>query len=763
MSIVYFIIATFLPETVPRNGPPKRTTRYLDWRAACPTWPGRAAACLRRAGSRSCAHLNLLDSSKVRHGQHGHGWHGGTGGTHGVDCTHAHLRRGFLILVRCNRTAHRTALHAAMADREMQQQPVGRKPASNCAAVDTSGGGGNCGGGGCGGGGGMSGGGACKKGGGGGGLGLLGLGGALGLGGQQQQQQRWRGAARGVVASWQCLWGLAMAAFMLLYALAIFGSAPPLCGERRPGEEGVVVVGQAARRAASAGGGGGGGGGWDAAGAKGAATGATGTGAWAGDLRELETAWNRLCFGPPAEALRVALFVKKWPVGGTPGGLERHAMTLHRVLAERGHTVHVFTTSTEMAGQLPQDIEEEVVDEAWSSDAPPPPPTPAGRPHLPRGKLLIHVLKPNPGGAFDYGEAWAQYLRLNSTTPGGIDCVHSESVALPHWRAREVPRLVASWHGIAYETIHSDIVADLVRKPGEARSPDLQRTLAERLARVSDEVRFFPGYSHHVATSDYVGDVLRTIYQLPRRNVHTILNGVDARRFQPDPAAGAAFRARHGVPRNATLVMGAAGRLVRDKGHPLLFDALAAVLRRHDHRGVYLLVAGHGPWGDRYRELAPNAMMLGSMAPAELAHFYNAIDVFVNPTLRSQGLDHTLLEAMQCGKPLLATHFSSITWSVVVSQQLGYTFSPNVDALTAALLTVIRDGRDVLRRKGLMCRHYANLMFTATKMGSAYERLFLCIHNQTYCQYPLPWDCPTSADTPLQLAARAAAAAAADS
>jgi glycosyltransferase involved in cell wall biosynthesis len=43
----------------------------------------------------------------------------------------------------------------------------------------------------------------------------------------------------------------------------------------------------------------------------------------------------------------------------------------------------------------------------------------------------------------------------------------------------------------------------------------------------------------------------------------------------------------------------------------------------------------------------------------------HAADVFVNPMLRSQGLDHTLLEAMQCGKPLLATHFSSIIMSVI--------------------------------------------------------------------------------------------------
>lgn len=186
------------------------------------------------------------------------------------------------------------------------------------------------------------------------------------------------------------------------------------------------------------------------------------------------------------------------------------------------------------------------------------------------------------------------------------------------------------------------------------------------------------------------------------------------------------------------MVLGAAGRLVRDKGHPLLFEAFSEILKKH--QDVYLLVAGSGPWGDRYAELAPNAKTLGPLTPSQLADFYNAIDIFVNPTLRSQGLDHTLLEAMQCGKPLLATHFSSIVMSVITNKKFGYTFSPNVDSLIAALEAVVHDGIDTLRVKGQTCLVYASRMFSATKMASAYERLFLCMTKELHCQYPLPSD-----------------------
>ena len=245
---------------------------------------------------------------------------------------------------------------------------------------------------------------------------------------------------------------------------------------------------------------------------------------WEGDVRDLVVAWNRLCYGSvPPVSLRIALFVKKWPTGGTPGGLERHAMTLHRALADRGHVVDVFTMRQPGATTL--DADEAAEEERQHPN------------------MHLHFVEPNSGGGFDHSRAWEWFVAMNATRE--FDIVHSESVALPHWRAKGIDNMAASWHGIAFEVIHSDIVQDLIRKPGEARTQELEHSMTGRLMRIADEVRFFPSYRHHVATSDYVGDVLRTIYELTLRNVHIILNGVDEQEFRPNPAAGAAFRAKY--------------------------------------------------------------------------------------------------------------------------------------------------------------------------------------------------------------------------
>ncbi|KAL2348782.1 hypothetical protein Fmac_002782 [Flemingia macrophylla] len=431
---------------------------------------------------------------------------------------------------------------------------------------------------------------------------------------------------------------------------------------------------------------------------------------WSGDLRLAEFPWNKLPFlelKPPPPPLKIAVFSRKWPMGTTPGGMERHAYTLHTALAQRGHKVHIFTSP-------PQ---EETISFS-SSDANPP------------SSPYIHWHEGEPG-KWRYNKAWEQFLEQNQKEP--FDVVHSESVALPHWLARDLPNLAVSWHGIALESLQSSIFQDLARGKDEPRSPDFEQGLQGVLPKILKEIRFFRNYAHHVAISDSCGEMLRDVYQIPRTRVHVILNGVDEDDFREDVELGREFRTKIGIPSNASLVLGVAGRLVKDKGHPLLHEAYSRLITNHPN--VYLIVAGSGPWENRYRDLGSQVLVLGSMSPSMLRAFYNAIDIFVNPTLRPQGLDLTLMEAMMSGKPLLASRFPSIKGSVVVDDEFGFMFSPNVESLLEALEAVVKEGKKRLAIRGKACREYAASMFTATKMAFAYERLFLCIKNDAFCNY----------------------------
>lgn len=324
---------------------------------------------------------------------------------------------------------------------------------------------------------------------------------------------------------------------------------------------------------------------------------------------------------------------------------------------------------------------------------------------------------------------WNQFLTQNSTGGKPFDVVHTESVALKHTLSRNLTNVAASWHGIAYESIQSDIVQELVRSPDEPKSA----ALTERLPKVVEEVKFFPSYAHHVATCDNVGNILKRIYMIPEERVHIILNGVDEEIFKPNVSK----TREENKTTTRPLVLGMAGRLVKDKGHPLMFEALKQIFKENSsfRDNVVVLVAGDGPWGDRYRELGSSVKVLGALDRAELGRFYNAIDVFVHPTLRAQGFDQTLLEAVLTGKPLVVTKVASIRETGVVDEEMGYTFMPTVESLKRVLYRVFEDGRTVLEEKGKLARDKSLKLFSATKMVAAYEALFLCIADKAYCIY----------------------------
>ncbi|KAM7251200.1 hypothetical protein ACFE04_023083 [Oxalis oulophora] len=430
---------------------------------------------------------------------------------------------------------------------------------------------------------------------------------------------------------------------------------------------------------------------------------------WSGDLREAEFAWNHLKFNidgfpPPQVKLKIAVFSRKWPIGTTPGGMERHAHTLHTALARRGHKVHVFTSPVEANGSRRHQNNE---------DSP-----------------FIHFHE-GEANKWRYNKAWEQFNEENNNNHPSFDVVHSESVALPHWLAKNVNNLVVSWHGIALESLQSTLFQDLARRPNE---PASNESFQGTIPKILNEIRFFHNYAHHVAISDSCGEMLRDVYQIPSKRVHVIVNGVDEEDFGEDSKLGEDFRSQIGVPKNASLVFGIAGRLVKDKGHPLLHEAFSILQKKYPN--VYLIVAGSGPWQNRYKEIGPRVIVLGSMSPKMLKAFYNSIDIFVNPTLRPQGLDLTLMEAMMSGKPVMASRFPSIKGTIVVDDEFGFMFSPNVESLLEGLEKVVREGSRRLAKRGKACREYASSMFTASKMALAYERLFLCIKNQTFCIYP---------------------------
>jgi glycosyltransferase involved in cell wall biosynthesis len=132
-----------------------------------------------------------------------------------------------------------------------------------------------------------------------------------------------------------------------------------------------------------------------------------------------------------------------------------------------------------------------------------------------------------------------------------------------------------------------------------------------------------------------------------------------------------------------------AGDLVPEKGVPELLEAWETLARRAIR--VKLVLGGGGPLREPAgRVRGPSqAVFLGPIPQVELARWYRAADLFVLPS-RSEGSPVTVMEALACGLPVVASRVGGIP-DLVEDGATGWLVPPgDADALAAALEGALR-------------------------------------------------------------------------
>jgi len=112
-------------------------------------------------------------------------------------------------------------------------------------------------------------------------------------------------------------------------------------------------------------------------------------------------------------------------------------------------------------------------------------------------------------------------------------------------------------------------------------------------------------------------------------------------------------------------VIGFVGELREKKGLKTLLNAYALVNKKQP---VTLLIVGEVRQGedkkvfDDFQQSNPNSQIIvtGYISPKDLPAYYSLIDIFVHPSLRD-GMPNAVLEAMACGKTIIATPVGGVT------------------------------------------------------------------------------------------------------
>lgn len=291
--------------------------------------------------------------------------------------------------------------------------------------------------------------------------------------------------------------------------------------------------------------------------------------------------------------------------------------------------------------------------------------------------------------------AWRVRMLVQARRP---DIVHSHL-----WPAA---RMV----GFALRRIHTPHVVHVQ----DTRDWLTSRGRRARMMRILTRAALQGQVATYIAVSEAVRQY--TIDALPWINsaIHVIHNGADAMCLGMNGVGG-------GRPSSGgDVFVGTAGRLAPEKGHKFLLQAVAEARQR----GVplKLLIAGEGAERKHIERLIAElglrdtTSLLGLVS--DMAAFYEELDIFVQPSVSSEGLPLTVLEAMLTGCAVVATDVGGV--SEVVRHGVDGLVVPggDSDALAHAIEHL---SRDVAARQRLSaCGHQrVKERFTGRHMARA--------------------------------------------
>jgi len=183
------------------------------------------------------------------------------------------------------------------------------------------------------------------------------------------------------------------------------------------------------------------------------------------------------------------------------------------------------------------------------------------------------------------------------------------------------------------------------------------------------------------------------------REVIVIPNGVDSEHFKPLEKNEELIKVlglNHAPGGLSSLpIAGFVGELREKKGLKTLLNAYA---QTHKHLQASLLIVGVVRAGedkktlDEFVQANPNAKIVvtGYVSPHDLPAYYSLIDVLLYPS-QHDGMPNAVLEAMACGKPVIATPVGGIL-DVIKDGENGILIPVNDgDALANAIHEVLSD------------------------------------------------------------------------
>jgi glycosyltransferase involved in cell wall biosynthesis len=227
-----------------------------------------------------------------------------------------------------------------------------------------------------------------------------------------------------------------------------------------------------------------------------------------------------------------------------------------------------------------------------------------------------------------------------------------------------------------------------------------------------------------VVVNGELEDLLKE-YGIDTGRIARIPNGIDVSRFEPVCAPGKVQARRSlGLPLERTLVL-YTGRLNHVKGVDILLEAWGRTPIRVNG-GALLVIVGDGPEKEKLKAMAVANRIVDKVVfigeKQDILGFYQACDVFVLPS-RTEGLSNSLLEAMSCGLPVIASRVGGAK-DMVSAPEGGLLFPPEDSVSLADCLARYLEDPTAREVAGAAGRSRVRTEAALEEVVSRYERLY---------------------------------------
>ncbi len=382
---------------------------------------------------------------------------------------------------------------------------------------------------------------------------------------------------------------------------------------------------------------------------------------------------------------------------------------------------------------------------------------PAGAPPRPlRVCLLISSL--------EYGGAERQVIEMtrtfDRTTIDPLICTLSDKIPLVHndpdiralvhtvakrgrYDVTMIPRLARFFRRHQIDVVHAflfdaeiaaRLAAPLAGVPvviASERNADYVRRRLHQLVQRATKPLFDVMVANSHAGARFN---IRTL-GLDESRLRVVHNGVDTARFQPDEAAGLAFRGRIGI-RSDEPVVGMVGSFKRQKDHATFLRMAAGVLRSLPN--CRFVIAGDvisgspdsAAYAEEIREFAreldlgERCLFLGNQD--DMAGFYNACDLTALLSLR-EGTPNVALESMACGVPVIASDIADNAF-IIRDGETGHIVPAGADGLAAERVTALLQDPGRLRAMGHAARDRICAEFSPQRAAGKLADIYLERH-----------------------------------